>query len=206
MKERIIIVEPQPMVSVALTALLDLKTDLQVIAIKNNGREALNLYQQEMPDTLITDIEMPVMTGLELAATIQEQVLTCKVIMLTTFARTGFLRRATASGVRGYILKDAPAETLSQTIHNVHAGGKTAAPELAIQSWRGSLDPLSERESQVLRSAGTGSSTAEIARLMFLSEGTVRNYLSEAINKLSAKNHAAAYRLARDEGWFRQTR
>ncbi|MFZ6863635.1 response regulator transcription factor [Undibacterium sp. Ji67W] len=199
---RIIIAEDQAMVSGALAALLGMEHDLQVVGQAKNGQEALNYCQQDTPDILITDIEMPVMTGLELAAAIQEQKLACKVIMLTTFARTGYLRRALASGVRGYMLKDAPAETLAQAIRTVHMGGKAIAPELAIESWGGSQDPLSERERQVLRLAGTGSTSAEIARLMFLSEGTVRNYLSEAISKLNAKNRVEAYRMARDEGWL----
>jgi len=199
---RLIIAEDQAMVSGALAALLGMEHDLQVVGQAKNGQEALNYCQQDTPDILITDIEMPVMTGLELAAAIQEQKLACKVIMLTTFARTGYLRRALASGVRGYMLKDAPAETLAQAIRTVHTGGKAIAPELAIESWGGSQDPLSERERQVLRLAGTGSTSAEIARVMFLSEGTVRNYLSEAISKLNAKNRVEAYRMARDEGWL----
>ncbi|MBC3862962.1 response regulator transcription factor [Undibacterium jejuense] len=199
---RIIIAEDQAMVSGALAALLGMEHDLQVVGQAKNGQEALNYCQQDTPDILITDIEMPVMTGLELAAAIQEQKLACKVIMLTTFARTGYLRRALASGVRGYMLKDAPAEALAQAIRTVHVGGKAIAPELAIESWGGSQDPLSERERQVLRLAGTGSTSAEIARVMFLSEGTVRNYLSEAISKLNAKNRVEAYRMARDEGWL----
>ncbi|MFZ6688303.1 response regulator transcription factor [Undibacterium sp. SXout11W] len=199
---RLIIAEDQAMVSGALAALLGMEHDLQVVAQAKNGQEALNYCKKETPDILITDIEMPVMTGLELASAIQEQKLACKVIMLTTFARTGYLRRALASGVRGYMLKDAPAETLAQAIRTVHAGGKAIAPELAIESWGGSQDPLSERERQILRLAGTGSTSAEIARIMFLSEGTVRNYLSEAISKLNAKNRVEAYRMARDEGWL----
>ncbi len=199
---RIIIAEDQVMVSGALAALLKLEPDLDVIALAKNGQEALALCQQELPDILITDIEMPIMTGLELAASIAEQNLPCKVIVLTTFARAGYLRRAMASGVRGYMLKDAPADTLATAIRTVHAGGRAIAPELALESWSGQQDPLSERERQVLRLAGTGSSSTEIAKIMHLSEGTVRNYLSEAISKLDAKNRVEAFRLARDAGWL----
>jgi two-component system response regulator DesR len=199
---RIIIAEDQVMVSGALAALLKLEPDLDVIALAKNGQEALALCQQELPDVLLTDIEMPIMTGLELAASIAEQNLPCKVIVLTTFARAGYLRRAMASGVRGYMLKDAPAETLATAIRTVHAGGRAIAPELALESWSGQQDPLSERERQVLRLAGTGSSSIEIAKMMHLSEGTVRNYLSEAISKLDAKNRVEAFRLARDAGWL----
>ena len=199
---RIIIAEDQVMVSGALAALLKLEPDLDVIALAKNGQEALALCQKELPDVVLTDIEMPIMTGLELAASIAEKNLPCKVIVLTTFARAGYLRRAMASGVRGYMLKDAPADTLATAIRTVHAGGRAIAAELALESWSGQQDPLSERERQVLRLAGTGSSSAEIAKIMHLSEGTVRNYLSEAISKLDAKNRVEAFRLARDAGWL----
>ncbi|MFZ6722657.1 response regulator transcription factor [Undibacterium sp. Ji49W] len=199
---RIIIAEDQALVSGALAALLGLEDDLEVIALAKNGQEAYALCEKERPDIVLTDIEMPIMSGLELAAAIAEKKLPCKVIVLTTFARTGYLRRAMASGVRGYMLKDAPADTLAAAIRTVHGGGRAIAPELALESWSGEQDPLSERERQVLRLAGTGSTSTDIATIMHLSEGTVRNYLSEAISKLHAKNRVEAYRLARDQGWL----
>lgn len=199
---KIILAEDQALVSGALVALLKLEGDIDVLGQAKNGKEALEMCQRLQPDVVITDIEMPLMTGLELAAEIAELKLASKVIVLTTFARAGYLRRAMASGVRGYMLKDAPAEDLAKAIRTVYAGGRAIAPELALESWSGQQDPLSERERQVLRLAGTGSSSAEIAKLMHLSEGTVRNYLSESISKLHAKNRVEAYRLARDEGWL----
>lgn len=199
---KIILAEDQVLVSGALVALLKLEGDIDVLGQAKNGKEALEMCQRLQPDVVITDIEMPLMTGLELAAEIAELKLASKVIVLTTFARAGYLRRAMASGVRGYMLKDAPAEDLAKAIRTVHAGGRAIAPELALESWGGQQDPLTERERQVLRLAGTGSSSAEIAKLMHLSEGTVRNYLSESISKLHAKNRVEAYRLARDEGWL----
>lgn len=199
---KIILAEDQVMVSGALVALLKLEGDIEVLGQAKNGKEALALCKQLQPDVVVTDIEMPIMTGLELAAEIAEQKLPSKVIVLTTFARAGFLKRALASGVRGYMLKDAPAEDLAKAIRTVHGGGKSIAPELAMESWGGPQDPLSERERQVLRLAGTGSTSNEIAKIMHLSEGTVRNYLSEAISKLNAKNRVEAFRLARDEGWL----
>lgn len=199
---KIILAEDQVLVSGALVALLKLEGDIDVLGQAKNGKEALEMCQRLQPDVVITDIEMPLMTGLELAAEIAELRLASKVIVLTTFARAGYLRRAMASGVRGYMLKDAPAEDLAKAIRTVHAGGRAIAPELALESWGGQQDPLTERERQVLRLAGTGSSSAEIAKLMHLSEGTVRNYLSESISKLHAKNRVEAYRLARDEGWL----
>lgn len=199
---KIILAEDQALVSGALAALLRLEGDIDVLAQAKNGKEALDLCKILQPDVLITDIEMPIMTGLELAAEVAELKLPCRLIVLTTFARSGYLRRAMASGVRGYMLKDAPAEDLAKAIRTVHGGGRAIAPELALESWSGQQDPLSERERQVLRLAGTGSSSSEIAKIMHLSEGTVRNYLSEAISKLNAKNRVEAFRLARDEGWL----
>jgi two-component system response regulator DesR len=199
---KIILAEDQALVSGALAALLRLEGDIDVLAQAKNGKEALDLCKTLQPDVLITDIEMPIMTGLELAAEVAELKLPCRLIVLTTFARSGYLRRAMASGVRGYMLKDAPAEDLAKAIRTVHGGGRAIAPELALESWSGQQDPLSERERQVLRLAGTGSSSSEIAKIMHLSEGTVRNYLSEAISKLNAKNRVEAFRLARDEGWL----
>jgi two-component system response regulator DesR len=167
-----------------------------------NGRDALALCGTLAPDIVLTDIEMPLMTGLELAAALQEQGHQARVMIVTTFARSGFLRRALTAGVRGYLLKDAPADTLAAAIRTVHAGGRAVAPELAMESWGGTQDPLNERERQVLRLAGEGSSSADIAKQLHLSEGTVRNYLSEAISKLNAGNRVEAFRLARDAGWL----
>lgn len=199
---RIVIAEDQALVSGALAALLRFEPDMDVISLVKNGQEALEVCQKENPDIMLTDIEMPVMTGLELAASIAEQKLPCKVIMLTTFARAGYLRRATASGVRGYMLKDSPSDSLAAAIRTVQSGGRVIAPELALEGWNGPHDPLCERERQVLRLAGSGAGNAEIARLIHLSEGTVRNYLSDAIGKLNVKNRVEAFRIASDAGWL----
>ena len=199
---RVLIAEDQALLLGALAALLGLEPDLEVVGRAANGREALAMCVSLAPDIVLTDIEMPLMTGLELAGALAAQRLPCKVIIVTTFARSGYLRRALAAGVRGYLLKDAPADTLAAAIRSVHAGGRAVAPELALEGWRGRDDPLTERERQVLRHAGEGKSTAEIARQLHLSEGTVRNYLSEAISKLDAANRTDAFRLARDAGWL----
>ncbi|WP_308494785.1 response regulator transcription factor [Duganella fentianensis] len=199
---RIVIAEDQALLLGALVALLRLEGDIEVVGRASNGQEALALCQSLRPDVLLTDIEMPLMTGLELAAALAGQGLPTRVMIVTTFARSGYLRRALAAGVRGYLLKDAPAETLAAAIRSVHAGGRAIAPELALESWSGQQDPLNERERQVLRLAGEGKSSSEIARLLHLSEGTVRNYLSEAISKLAASNRVEAFRLARDAGWL----
>jgi two-component system response regulator DesR len=199
---RVLIAEDQTLVLGALAALLRLENDLEVVGTAGNGKDALALCRQLVPDIVLTDVEMPQMTGLELAAQLAEDGLASKVMILTTFARSGFLRRALSAGVRGYLLKDAPAETLAGAIRLVHGGGRAIAPELALESWNAGQDPLSDRERQVLRLAGEGKTSAEIARQVHLSEGTVRNYLSEAISKLNAGNRIEAYRMAREAGWL----
>ena len=199
---RILIAEDQALVRGALAALLGLESDFAVVGLAADGRQALALCIEHAPDIVLTDIEMPHMTGLELATCLAERGAASRVMIVTTFGRSGYLRRALAAGVRGYLLKDAPADTLAAAIRTVHAGGRAVAPELALESWGGAQDPLSERERQVLRLAGEGRSSADIARQVHLSEGTVRNYLSEAISKLGAANRIEAYRMARDAGWL----
>jgi len=158
--------------------------------------------QQHQPDLLLTDIEMPGLTGLDLAAKVQEAKLATRVVIVTTFARGGYLRRALDAGVRGYLLKDAPVEKLAQALRDVHRGGRAIAPELAVDAWREEADPLTDRERAVLRLAGEGLSSQDIAEKLHLSNGTVRNYLSEAIGKLGAANRVEAHRLARQKGWL----
>jgi two-component system response regulator DesR len=199
---RILIAEDQKLVLGALSALLRLEPDFEVAGSAADGREALALAERLVPDIVLTDIEMPHLTGIELAQALAQRKLACKVVVVTTFARGGYLRRAMQAGVRGYLLKDAPVEALAQAIRAVHGGGRAIAPELALESWNSGNDPLTERERQVLRLAGEGRSSGEIARQVHLSEGTVRNYLSEAISKLGAGNRVEAYRMARDAGWL----
>lgn len=201
-KIRLLIAEDQALVLGALAALLGLEADLEVVGRAVNGRDALALCQSLRPDIVLTDIEMPLMTGLELATALRQQELAARVIIVTTFARSGYLQRALAAGVRGYLLKDAPADGLAAAIRTVHQGGRAIAPELALEGVRGAQDPLTERERQVLRLAGEGKSTADIARLIHLSEGTIRNYLSETISKLDAANRVDAFRIAREKGWL----
>ncbi len=153
------------------------------------------------PDVLLTDIEMPGLTGLDVATEIRRRGLPTRVVILTTFARSGYLRRALDAGAAGYLLKDAPLATLADAIRAVHAGRRAIDPELAADAW-GEADPLTDREREVLRLADEGLSNAEIAARLHLSDGTVRNYLSEAIGKLGVTNRTAAARLARDRGWL----
>ena len=196
---RVLVAEDQAMVLGALCALLDLEDDIEVVGRARDGAEALDLAERIHPDVVLTDIEMPRMGGLELASALVGRGL--RVIILTTFARPGYLRRALDAGVRGYLLKDAPAEDLARAVRDVRAGRRAIAPELAAEAWC-EADPLTDRERQVLRLAGDGLSGAAIASNLGLSEGTVRNYLSEAIGKLGASNRVEAARIARQKGWL----
>jgi two-component system response regulator DesR len=198
---RVVIAEDQAMVLGALAALLEIEGDLEVVGRAHDGEEALALCTKLRPDVLLTDVEMPKRTGLELAAAVRQQLPSTRVIILTTFARGGYLRRALQSGASGYLLKDSPAEQLANAVRRVHAGGRAVDPELAAEAWS-EPDPLTDRERQVLRMAGEGQTSADIANALNLSEGTVRNYLSEAINKLGAANRVEAARIAREKGWL----
>ena len=198
---RVLLAEDQAMVRGALSALLRLESDLDVIGSAADGEEAWQLVQRDLPDIVVTDIEMPRLTGLELAQRIRERGLECKVVIVTTFARPGFLRRALDAGVGGYLLKDAPADQLADALRKVHRGGRAIDPQLALEAWS-EADPLNDRERQVLRLAGEGLSAGDIAEQLHLSQGTVRNYLSEAIGKLGVGNRIEAYRLARQKGWL----
>ena len=195
---RVVIAEDQAMVLGALAALLEIEGDIEVVGRAQNGEEALAICQREKPDVLLTDVEMPRMTGLELANAVRK---TTRVIILTTFARGGYLRRALEAGASGYLLKDSPSEHLANAVRRVAMGGRVIDPELATEAWS-EPDPLTDRERQVLRMAGEGESSADIASTLNLSEGTVRNYLSEAINKLGAANRVEAARIAREKGWL----
>lgn len=196
---RVLLAEDQTMLRGALAALLNLETDIEVAAAVGDGESAWRELQRCQPDLLVTDIEMPGLTGIELAQRIQRHGLPIRVVIVTTFARAGYLRRALEAGVCGYLLKDAPAEQLADALRQVHAGGKVVDPQLAMEAWSGA-DPLNDRERQVLRLAGEGLSAGDIAKALSLSQGTVRNYLSEAIGKLGVSNRIEAYRLARQRG------
>ncbi|AWT34156.1 DNA-binding response regulator [Deinococcus arenae] len=198
---RVLLAEDQALVRGALSALLSLEGDLDVVGAAADGEAAWEGVLSLRPDVLVTDIEMPRLSGLDLAARVSRDAPGTRVVIVTTFARGGYLRRALEVGARGYLLKDAPAAELAAAIRQVHAGGRAVDPQLAAEAW-GDRDPLTERERQVLREAEGGASTAAIAAALGLSEGTVRNYLSEAIGKLGAENRVEAARAAREKGWL----
>jgi two-component system response regulator DesR len=199
---RVLLAEDQTMLRGALAALLELEPDITVIAQAANGNEALKCARQFAPDVIVTDIEMPERTGLELASDLSLSGSKARVIILTTFARPGYLRRALDAGAHGYLLKERPASELADAIRRVHSGLRAVDPALAAEAWTADPDPLSDRERQILQRAGDGRSSAEIASELRLSEGTVRNYLSEAIAKLGATNRTDAARIARTRGWL----
>jgi two-component system response regulator DesR len=172
-----------------------------VIGTTHDGPSALRRVGELKPDVLLADIEMPLLTGLEVAAELHRAGSPTRVIIVTTFARPGYLRRAMDSGVRGYLLKDRPASELADAIRAVARGERAIDPALAVGAWS-EPDPLTDRERAVLRLAGEGTSSAAIGEQLGLSEGTVRNYLSEAIGKVGAENRTEAARIARDRGWL----
>ena len=198
---RVLLAEDQAMVLGALAALLEIESDLQVVGRAANGREALALARSAKPDVIVTDIEMPEMTGLELSNAVKTAGLSARVVILTTFARPGYLRRALEAGASAYLLKDTPSDQLADAIRRVHAGTRVIDPALAAEAWS-EADPLTDRERQVLRLAADGLSSPDIAAALSLTEGTVRNYLSEAISKLGARNRVEAANLARAKGWL----
>ena len=197
----IVIAEDQNMLRGALSALLALEDDFEVNAQAQDGEEALSLVLETQPDILLTDIEMPKMSGIELAETLQDKSLKTKIIVLTTFARAGYMKRAMEAGAKGYLLKDAPSDELAMAIRRVAQGRKVVDPELVVDAFD-QVDPLTDKERKVLKLASDGLSTEKIAAAMFLSAGTVRNYLSNASSKLGAENRIEAARIARAKGWL----
>ncbi|WP_294258120.1 response regulator transcription factor [uncultured Sphingomonas sp.] len=202
MSIRIVIAEDQGLVLGAIAALLALESDFDIVGRAADGDAALALVREHTPDVLLTDIEMPGRTGLDCAQVLAAEKARTAVVIVTTFARPGYLARARAAGVRGYLLKDAPVDTLVAAIRTVAAGGRVIPPELAAAAWEAGSDPLTDRERDALRLAEEGLSNKDIARRLGLSPGTVRNYLSEAAGKLGAANRIEAGRTARANGWL----
>jgi two-component system, NarL family, response regulator DesR len=198
-KIRVVLAEDQEMLLGALAALLAMEGDITVVAQTRTGKQAIDAVRTHRADVLIADIEMPEMSGIDAARALKGSA--TRVIMVTTFARAGYLRRAMEAGASGYLLKARPARELADAVRRIHRGLRVIDPELASEAWA-EPDPLTERERQVLRLSAEGLSTADIARQLHLSAGTVRNYLSDAIDKLGASNRIEAARTAREKGWL----
>lgn len=199
---RIVVAEDQALVLGAIAALLDLESDIQVVGRAANGAAAVKCVHTLTPDILLTDIEMPEMTGIDAARLLSEAGVATRTVIVTTFARPGYLARARAAGVRGYLLKDIPVEELAAAIREVARGSIVVPPDLAAAAWDAGTDPLTQRERDALRLADEGLSNKEIAIRLALSPGTVRNYLSEGAAKLGASNRIEAGRIARLNGWL----
>jgi two-component system response regulator DesR len=198
---RVVVAEDQAMVLGALAALLETETDIEVVGRARDGKEAVAVTLSATPDVLLTDIEMPHLSGLEVAAELRRLGSATRVLIVTTFGRAGYLRRALEAGAAGYLLKDSPPEVLADAVRRVHAGLRAVDPALAATAWT-AADPLTDRERQALRLAGEGLRSTDIAAQLGLSEGTVRNYLSEAMTKVGASTRIEAARIARDRGWL----
>lgn len=199
---RVVIAEDQALVLGAIAALLALEDDIAIVGRATDGLEALSQVRALRPDILLADVEMPGLTGIELAGRIVDETLPTRVVIVSTFARPGYLTRARAFGVRGYLPKSAPAEELAAAIRTVHAGGRAIPRALAVAAEEAGADPLTARERDVLRLAEQGLPNKDIADRLFLSPGTVRNYLAEAAGKLGALNRIEAGRIARARGWL----
>jgi two-component system response regulator DesR len=199
---RILLAEDQAMVRGALVALLSLEADMEIVAEVARGDGVLAAALAAQPDVALLDIEMPGCDGLTAAAQVHAQLPTCRILMLTTFGRPGYLRRAMESGVVGFLLKDAPAAQLSSAIRRAMAGERVVDPMLAVSALSDGVSPLTDRERDVLAAAAHGASIAEIAASLYLSEGTVRNYLSVAMQKLNAHNRIEAAHIAEGKGWL----
>jgi two-component system, NarL family, response regulator DesR len=199
---KVLLAEDQAMVRGALAALLALEDDIEIVAEVGRGDEVVPAALKLQPDVALLDIEMPGQDGLAAAAELQRKLPSCRVLILTTFGRPGYLRRAMESGAAGYLLKDAPATQLAAAIRRAMAGERIVDPALATAALSEGNNPLSEREREVLAAATGGASIAEIAAEFALSEGTVRNYLSIAIQKIGAHNRVEAAHIAREKGWL----
>src|SRR5690606_29071100 len=198
---RIVIAEDQRLLLGALGSLLDLEDDMEVVGMAKDGEEALKLINQYKPDICIMDIEMPVKSGLEVAEEIKDY--DCKVIILTTFARAGYFERARDANVSGYLLKDSLSEELANSIRVIMDGRKIYAPELIDIAYNKEDNPLSEREEQVIKLIAEGKNTNEIANQLYLTTGTVRNYVSVILDTLDVSNRIEAISRFREKGWFK---
>ena len=199
---RLLLADDQALVRGALAALLDLETDLEVVAQVGRGDEVVAAAREARADIALLDVEMPGLDGIAAAAALRAELPGCRSLIVTTFGRPGYLRRALDVGASGFVVKDTPAEQLADAVRRVHSGLRVVDPDLAVASLAVGSSPLTERESHVLALAADGGTVAQVAREAHLSEGTVRNYLSSAMGKTGARTRAEAVRIARENGWL----
>lgn len=199
---RVLLADDQALVRGALAALLNLEPDIEVVAQAKDGSEVVALAVEHQVQVALLDIQMPIMDGLEAAALLREKMPECRVLMVTTFDRPGYLRAAFDAGASGFLVKDTPSAELAQAVRRIHAGGRVVDPSLAAQSLMGGANPLTEREREVLGQAQGGAPVAQIAASLHLSVGTVRNHLSNAIGKTGASNRIEAAHTAHEQGWL----
>ncbi|WP_229051242.1 response regulator transcription factor [Aeromicrobium sp. Leaf350] len=199
---RLLVADDQSLVRGALAALLSLEPDLEVVVEVARGDEVVAAARAHEVDVALLDVEMPGLDGLEAARLVRAQLPTCRVLMVTTFGRPGYLRAAMAAGAGGFVVKDTPAAQLADAVRRVHAGLVVVDPSLAAESLTQGTSPLTDRETDVLRAAADGGTVADVARELSLSEGTVRNHLSSSIGKTGARTRAEAVRVAVENGWL----
>jgi len=199
---RLLLADDQALVRGALAALLELEEDLEVVAEVSRGDEVVAAARETRPDVALLDVEMPGIDGLAAARLLRDSLPTCRVLMVTTFGRPGYLKQAMSAGASGFVVKDTPARQLADAVRRVHSGLRVVDPTLAAESLAQGDSPLTEREADVLQAARSGGTVAAIASTLFLSEGTVRNHLSSAIGKTGARTRAEAVRVAVDNGWL----
>jgi two-component system response regulator DesR len=202
MTVRVLLAEDQAMVRGAIAALLNLEGDIEIVAEASRGDEVVSAALQSVPDVALLDVEMPDSDGLGAAAALREKLPSCRVVILTTFGRAGYLKRAMENGAAGFLLKDAPSSELAKAIHRVMQGERVVDPDLAAVALSAGDNPLTEREREVLAASEGGATIEDVAAKLYLSEGTVRNYLSAAIKKLGTRNRVEAARLAEKRGWL----
>ncbi|MEU1604356.1 response regulator transcription factor [Micromonospora matsumotoense] len=199
---RLLLADDQALVRGALAALLSLEPDLDVVAEVGRGDEVVDAARRTGPDVALLDVEMPGLDGIAATAALRAALPGCRVLVVTTFGRPGYLRRAMEAGAGGFVVKDTPARQLADAVRRVHAGLRVVDPTLAAETLAAGASPLTERETEVLRAARGGGTVADLAATLHLSEGTVRNHLSAAIGKTGARNRATAVRLAEQNGWL----
>jgi two-component system response regulator DesR len=199
---RVLLADDQALVRGALAAMLGLEADIEVVAQVSSGDEVVPAARAALPDVALLDVQMPGKDGITAAADLHRALPSCRIVVCTTFGRPGYLSRAMAAGAVGFVVKDAPPETLVDAVRRVHAGLRVVDPALAAESLATGQSPLTDRERDVLRVASSGGTIADVARILSLSQGTVRNHLSAAIGKTGARTRAEAARVAEDRGWL----